>query len=55
MRERADTRAIDTAWQWPKSGGRGQSEARSLAAIDKGRTPSYLSLIPAGNRKSAVL
>jgi hypothetical protein len=55
MRERPDTRAIDTAWQWPKSGGGGESRAGNLAAIDKGRTPSYLSLIPAGNRKSAVL
>jgi len=36
-------------WQWPKSG-----SASRKAAIDKGRTPSYLSIIPAATRKSAV-
>jgi hypothetical protein len=43
---RPDTRATDTAWQWPKSG-----SARRNRAIDKGRTPSYLSPIPAATRK----
>jgi hypothetical protein len=47
-RMRPDTRATDRAWQWPKSGG-----ARRNPAIDKGRTPSYLSPIPAATPKKA--
>jgi hypothetical protein len=49
-RMRPDTRATDMAWQWPKSG-----RAQRNPAIDKGRTPSYLSRIPAATRKSVVL
>jgi hypothetical protein len=53
--KRPDTRAIDTAWQWPKSGGARRNPIVTRPAIDKGLTPSYLSAIPAGNAKTAVL
>jgi len=52
---RPDTRAIATDWQWPKSRAPGRNLIVTPPAIDKGLTPSYLSPIPAGNAKTAVL